>query len=93
MECYCMIFIAACLGGGTGTGASPIVAELAREAGALTVGVVTKPFPFEGQRRMNQAEQGIRELKERVDALVVIPNEKLLDIHRINLKNKLFFSL
>jgi len=75
-----MIFIAACLGGGTGTGASPIIAEIAKEAGALTVGVVTKPFPFEGQRRMNQAEQGIRELKERVDALIVIPNERLLDI-------------
>ncbi len=75
-----MIFIAACLGGGTGTGAAPIVAEVARKQGALTVGVVTKPFPFEGQRRMSQAEQGIRELKERVDALIVIPNERLLDI-------------
>lgn len=75
-----MIFIAAGLGGGTGTGASPVVAGVAKELGALTVGVVTKPFHFEGKLRMAQAEQGIRALKEKVDALIVIPNEKLLQI-------------
>ena len=75
-----MIFIAAGLGGGTGTGAAPIVAQIARDLGALTVGVVTKPFAFEGKRRMNQAEQGVNELRTKVDALIVIPNEKLLEI-------------
>lgn len=75
-----MVFIACGMGGGTGTGASPIVASIAREMGALTVGVVTKPFVFEGKRRMNQAEQGILDLKDKVDALIVIPNEKILDV-------------
>ena len=72
-----MIFIAAGMGGGTGTGAAPVVAEIAREAGILTVGVVTKPFGFEGRRRMTQAEQGIEELRSKVDSLVIIPNERL----------------
>ncbi len=75
-----MVFIAAGMGGGTGSGAAPVVAQIAKENGALTVGVVTKPFTFEGKRRMNQAEQGIRELKDKVDALIVIPNEKLLEV-------------
>ncbi len=72
-----MVFVTAGMGGGTGTGGAPIVAEVAKEMGILTVGVVTKPFPFEGRRRMQQAEMGIAELKEKVDALVVIPNERL----------------
>ena len=72
-----MIFITAGMGGGTGTGGAPIVAEIAREAGILTVGVVTKPFGFEGRRRMTQAEAGIEELKTKVDSLVIIPNERL----------------
>lgn len=72
-----MAFIAAGMGGGTGTGAAPIVAELAREVGALTVGVVTKPFGFEGPRRMENAERGIQALAERVDTLIVIPNDRL----------------
>ena len=75
-----MVFVTAGFGGGTGTGASPIIAQLAKETNALTVGVVTKPFEFEGKRRMNQADQGIKELKANVDALIVIPNEKLLTI-------------
>ncbi len=72
-----MVFITAGMGGGTGTGAAPIVADLAREAGILTVGVVTKPFKFEGANRMRQAEQGIVELHDKVDSLVVIPNDRL----------------
>ena len=72
-----MVFITAGMGGGTGTGAAPVVAEIAREAGILTVGVVTKPFGFEGRRRMTQAEQGIEELRQKVDSLVIIPNERL----------------
>ena len=72
-----MVFITAGMGGGTGTGAAPIVADLAHEAGILTVGVVTKPFRFEGANRMRQAEQGIEELSGKVDSLVVIPNERL----------------
>ena len=72
-----MAFITAGMGGGTGTGAAPVVAEIAREAGILTVGVVTKPFGFEGRRRMAQAEQGIEELRSKVDSLVIIPNERL----------------
>lgn len=72
-----MVFVTAGMGGGTGTGAAPVVAEIAREKGILTVGVVTKPFAFEGRRRMDQALQGIEELKERVDALVIIPNDRL----------------
>lgn len=75
-----MLFITAGMGGGTGTGAAPVVAEIAREMGILTVAVVTKPFPFEGRRRMQLAEVGIAELAERVDSLIVIPNEKLLTV-------------
>lgn len=72
-----MVFITAGMGGGTGTGAAPIVADIAKEAGLLTVGVITKPFNFEGRRRMQQAEAGIDELKTKVDSLVIIPNERL----------------
>ena len=72
-----MVFITAGMGGGTGTGGAPIVAEIAREMDILTVAVVTKPFGFEGRRRMQQAEQGIADLKEKVDSLVIIPNERL----------------
>lgn len=72
-----MVFITAGMGGGTGTGAAPIIAEVAKEMGVLTVGVVTKPFNFEGRRRMQQAEQGIAEISQHVDSLIVIPNERL----------------
>ncbi len=72
-----MVFITAGMGGGTGTGAAPVVAELAHEAGILTVGVVTKPFKFEGANRMRQAEQGINDLKDKVDSLIIIPNDRL----------------
>lgn len=75
-----MVFITCGMGGGTGTGASPIVAEIAKESGALTVGVVTKPFLFEGQRRMHLAEEGIDSLKDKVDTLIVIPNQRLIDV-------------
>jgi cell division protein FtsZ len=75
-----MIFITAGMGGGTGTGGAPVVARVAREVGALTVGVVTKPFIFEGKKRMRQAEEGIEELKSSVDTLIVIPNQRLLSI-------------
>jgi cell division protein FtsZ len=75
-----MLFITAGLGGGTGTGAAPVVAKVAGELGILTVGVVTKPFPFEGQRRSRQAEEGLRELRDVVDTLIVIPNQRLLGI-------------
>ncbi|HIF01919.1 MAG TPA: cell division protein FtsZ [Nitrospinaceae bacterium] len=73
-----MVFITAGMGGGTGTGAAPTIARIAREIGALTVGIVTKPFSFEGKRRMVQAEAGIKELKDAIDTLIVIPNQKLL---------------
>lgn len=72
-----MVFITCGMGGGTGTGASPIVADVARELGILTVGVVTTPFKFEGKRRMDQAEEGIKELHEKVDSLIIIPNDRL----------------
>jgi len=75
-----MVFITAGMGGGTGTGAAPIVAECSREVGALTVAVVTKPFRFEGARRMRVAEQGILELRDRVDTLITIPNDRLLSV-------------
>ncbi|MBU6228565.1 MAG: cell division protein FtsZ [Cyanobacteria bacterium REEB459] len=75
-----LVFITAGMGGGTGTGAAPIVAEAAKEAGALTVGVVTRPFTFEGRRRMTQADEGIAALQGRVDTLIVIPNDKLLSV-------------
>ena len=75
-----MVFVTAGLGGGTGTGAAPVIASLASEMGALTVAVVTRPFAFEGKRRMMQAERGMQELLESVDTLIVIPNEKLLAV-------------
>jgi len=75
-----MVFITAGMGGGTGTGASPVIAEIAKEQGALTVAVVTKPFVFEGTRRMVAAEEGVNNLKEKVDALILIPNQRLLDV-------------
>ncbi len=75
-----MVFVTAGMGGGTGTGAAPVIARLARESGALTVGVVTKPFNFEGARRMNNAEDGIERLRKEVDTLIVIPNQRLLDV-------------
>jgi cell division protein FtsZ len=75
-----LVFITAGMGGGTGTGAAPIVAEVAKEAGALTIGVVTRPFTFEGRRRMTQADEGIAALQGRVDTLIVIPNDKLLSV-------------
>ncbi len=75
-----MVFITAGMGGGTGTGAAPVIANLAREVGALAVGVVTKPFAFEGVKRMRYAEEGLAELKKSVDALIVIPNERLLNL-------------
>ena len=75
-----LVFIAAGMGGGTGTGAAPVVAEVAKQSGALTVGIVTKPFSFEGKRRMRQAEEGIARLAENVDTLMVIPNDRLKDV-------------
>ena len=75
-----MVFITAGEGGGTGTGAAPVIAEIARASGALTVGIVTRPFGFEGRRRALQAESGINKLKDKVDTLIVIPNERLLSI-------------
>ncbi len=84
-----MVFITAGMGGGTGTGAAPVVAQVAREMGILTIGIVTKPFAFEGQKRMEQAEKGISALREQVDSLVIIPNErlKLASQQRITLMN------
>lgn len=75
-----MVFVTAGMGGGTGTGAAPVIAEIAKECGALTVGVVTRPFTFEGRKRSAQADQGIMALKEKVDTLIVIPNDRLLEI-------------
>ena len=75
-----MVFVAAGAGGGTGSGAAPVVARLAREVGALTVGIVTKPFTFEGNRRGNQANKGIEELASEVDTLIVVPNDRLLEV-------------
>ncbi len=75
-----MVFITSGMGGGTGTGAAPVIAQIAKELGALTIGVVTKPFSFEGARRISTAEMGIEELKSRVDTLIVIPNDRLLQI-------------
>jgi cell division protein FtsZ len=75
-----MVFITAGKGGGTGTGAAPVVAEIAKSLGALTIGVVTRPFTFEGRRRSVQAEQGIQELKDKVDAIIIIPNDRLLSV-------------
>jgi cell division protein FtsZ len=75
-----MVFVTAGMGGGTGTGAAPMVAEVAKEAGALTIGVVTKPFGFEGAKRRGQAEEGVQRLQDKVDTLIVIPNDRLLEI-------------
>jgi len=75
-----MIFVTAGMGGGTGTGACPVVAEIAKDQGALTIGIVTKPFDFEGKKRMTRALMGIEELKDKVDTLIVIPNQKLLNL-------------
>ena len=75
-----IVFIAAGLGGGTGTGAAPVIAGIAKDLGALTISVVTKPFMFEGKKRMLLAEEGLKELKETSDSIVVIPNDKLLSI-------------
>jgi cell division protein FtsZ len=75
-----MVFVTAGMGGGTGTGASPVIARMAREAGALTVGIVTKPFAFEGARRQMLAEEGIELLRDEVDTLIVIPNQRLMDV-------------
>ncbi len=80
-----MVFVTAGMGGGTGTGAAPVIAKLARELGALTVGVVTKPFVFEGKKRSRQAEEGIRSLEESVDSLICIPNQRLLQLAGENL--------
>ncbi|ANO32081.1 cell division protein FtsZ [Vibrio breoganii] len=79
-----MVFIAAGMGGGTGTGAAPVIAEIAKELGVLTVAVVTKPFGFEGKKRLSFAEQGIEELSKHVDSLITIPNEKLLKVYGRN---------
>ena len=88
-----MVFVTAGMGGGTGTGAAPVIAEIAKEEGVLTVGVVTKPFMFEGKRRMKQAEAGIDELKKFVDALIVIPNQRILGICSKNLSLKESFKM
>lgn len=80
-----MVFVTAGEGGGTGTGGAPVVARIARESGALTIGVVTKPFNFEGQRRINQAEIGVEELRKEVDTLIVIPNDRLLSLSDKNI--------
>ena len=88
-----MVFITAGMGGGTGTGAAPVVAKIARELGILTVGIVTKPFGFEGKRRMTQAESGVDELAKVVDSLIVIPNERLKQIESPNLTVKAAFEI
>ena len=75
-----MVFVTAGMGGGTGTGAAPIVAEVARELGILTVAVVTRPFSFEGKKRLNTAEEGLTEIAQHCDSLITIPNEKLLEV-------------
>ena len=88
-----MVFVTAGMGGGTGTGAAPVIAEISKDLGMLTVGVVTKPFEFEGKRRMRQAESGIEELKKFVDALIVIPNQRILSICSKNLSLKDSFKI
>ncbi len=88
-----MVFITAGMGGGTGTGAAPVIARAAKEQGILTVGVVTKPFTFEGKRRRDNAELGIEYLKKYVDSLVVVPNDKLLQISEKNTTMKEAFSM
>lgn len=88
-----MVFITAGMGGGTGTGAAPVIAQTAKEMGKLTVGVVTKPFTFEGKKRMKQAEDGIEELKHKVDTLITIPNDRLLQIVQKNTSMLKAFSI
>ena len=88
-----MVFITAGEGGGTGTGAAPIIAQIARDVGALTVAVVTKPFSFEGTRRMVQAEEGVDRLKDEVDTLIVIPNQKIIDVVKKEKSLKEAFAL
>lgn len=88
-----MVFIAAGMGGGTGTGAAPVIAEIAKSQGALTVGIVTKPFNFEGRKRTAYAEQGIKELSKHVDSLIIIQNEKLLKVLPKNIKFKEAFGV
>src|SRR5258708_18905562 len=88
-----MVFITAGMGGGTGTGASPIIAQIAREVGALTVGVVTKPFTFEGNKRRIAAEEGIANLKQHVDTLITVPNDRLLQLADKKMPLKDAFSL
>jgi len=80
-----MVFVTAGMGGGTGTGASPIIAQAAKETGALTVGVVTKPFGFEGPKRNKQAIEGIKNLEAEVDTLIVIPNDRLAEVHKVSI--------
>src|ERR1700759_4548291 len=80
-----MVFVTAGMGGGTGTGGAPVIASIARELGALPVGVVTKPVLFDGKRRMRQAEEGIKELKKSVDTLITIPNQRLLSVSGRNM--------
>src|SRR5690606_36392611 len=75
-----LVFVTAGMGGGTGTGAAPVIAEMAREMGALSIGIVTRPFLFEGKKRMRQAEQGLAVLKRAVDTVIVVPNERLLSV-------------
>ena len=75
-----LVFVTCGMGGGTGTGAAPLIAQMAREGGALTVGIVTKPFLFEGRKRMRQAEMGIAEMRKNVDTMIVVPNERLLAV-------------
>lgn len=79
-----MVFVTAGEGGGTGTGAAPVIAEIGRELGALTVGVVTRPFTFEGQKRADQAEQGVKNIRDKVDTLIIIPNDRLLSVVQKN---------
>ncbi|MFI3210628.1 MAG: cell division protein FtsZ [Peptostreptococcaceae bacterium] len=88
-----MVFVTAGMGGGTGTGAAPIIAQIAKEMGILTVGVVTKPFVFEGKVRMKNAEEGIKELKSKVDTLITIPNDRLLQLVQRNTSVKDAFSI
>lgn len=88
-----MVFIAAGMGGGTGTGAAPVIAEIAKETGALTIGVVTKPFSFEGLKRRKQADDGTQRLRDQVDSLVVIPNDRLLDLCEEDVSTDLAFSM
>ncbi len=88
-----MVFVTAGEGGGTGTGAAPIVAQVARSLGALTIGVVTRPFAFEGRKRAQRAEEGIQVLRENVDALIIVPNDRLLDICDVDLSMESAFQL